>query len=1059
MPAGAQYCVACGARVAGGEAAVDPTHLTERKFVTVMFVDVVGSLGVIRDKDPEDAHELLTAALAVMTEAVHAYGGVIVDRQGDGVMAIFGAPAAQEDHAARACLAALRLHTLVRLRQTAQFALRAGLNSGEVAVGSALNDFATDYTATGAVVHIAARLQSEAPANATVMSEHTAALVRDVMLTELLGQVLLKGLDTPIALHRLIGPIAEVERVRRGTQGLFVGRATELSALEAALAEALEGSGCVFGVSGEAGIGKTALVERFIHRHARDIEWIRFTAAHHTSVPPFQPFAEIVKQLFDLGDVSPHLRRKKVNERLSALALDRRICAPPLLDLLELSGLPKSWAALAPQLRHDRIGSAVIQVILAASRHRKLVVVLEDLQRADSATIQLVEQLAKTVSQHSLLIIIAFRPELRHPWEHADGYRQLRLDPLTEVETRALITGFIGKAVQPWVERRLLGWSKGNPLFLRESVRAMVEAGAINDPVAANRIAVPPTIGAIIAARIDRLPPAAKQVLLAACVLGKQFHLETLAVVSGLDPAELSAQIQALRAAEFVGTQGTQGSQGSTVSFEHGLFQEVGYATLLRRQRRSLHQIAFLALRTASPIATSIEELAHHAFGGELWAEAFTLCREAGLRAASRYSNREAAMHLENATVALGCADVEGRRLADAIALRLELRSVSIPLLRLDRIGTLLSEADAMAKRLGDLSVRARVTAFKAGHAYLTRNPIGCIELCRDALRLARRTGDARLRIAPTLYLAQAQYALGRYRRVVDALEGDASLQDGNLSGAAVGLPVRPRLMRGYWLAIAWAELGRFGGAEALSHQLVSSADERQPFELLYALTGQGFILMLRGELGAALEASAAALTIAEHNDIAFIIPVLASQVGFLLAKQGRVKEGLALARRAMREAEEIGIYAGRSRWCARLAEVCILAGEKAAARTHAEAALKLAEDNHEMGYLCSALRLRAKTRVFDSDLDAAKGDLQRALDVARLLRLGPALAKCHFDTGTLFQCAGRVAEARREWGIAKSAFLRYQMADGLARTAQALARLETAMPPLGAEAFFGSSE
>jgi len=238
MPAGAQYCVGCGAKVARGEAAGDPTHLTERKFVTVMFVDVVGSLGVIRDKDPEDAHELLAAALAVMTEAVHAYGGVVVDRQGDGVMAIFGAPAAQEDHAARACLAALRLHALVRLKRAAEFALRAGLNSGEVAVGSALNDFATDYTATGAVVHIAARLQSEAPANATVMSEHTAALVREVMLTETLGPVLLKGLDTPIALHRLIGPIAEVDRVRQGTQGLFVGRARELSALEAALAEA-----------------------------------------------------------------------------------------------------------------------------------------------------------------------------------------------------------------------------------------------------------------------------------------------------------------------------------------------------------------------------------------------------------------------------------------------------------------------------------------------------------------------------------------------------------------------------------------------------------------------------------------------------------------------------------------------------------------------------------------------------------------------------------------------------------------------------------------------------
>jgi len=243
------------------------SRLTERKFVTVMFIDMVGSLSVIRDKDPEDAHAVLASALEVMTQAVHAHGGVVVDRTGDGIMAIFGAPTAQEDHATRACHAALRLHRLVAHTLADRIALRVGMNSGEVAVGSASSDFSIDYTATGAVVHIAARLQGIAPSNATVMTAQTAALVRDEMLTEPLGRQSLKGLADPIELHRLVGPASAGDRTPRPMQREFVGRAAELGFLDEALARGLDARGCVCGLSGDAGIGKTALIDRFAHRH------------------------------------------------------------------------------------------------------------------------------------------------------------------------------------------------------------------------------------------------------------------------------------------------------------------------------------------------------------------------------------------------------------------------------------------------------------------------------------------------------------------------------------------------------------------------------------------------------------------------------------------------------------------------------------------------------------------------------------------------------------------------------------------------------------------------
>lgn len=1058
IPAGAKYCVECGAKVVSHVAAAGSPQLTERKFVTVVFIDMVGSLSVIGDKDPEDAHEVLTTALGVMTQAVHAYGGVVLDRQGDGIMAIFGAPVSQEDHASRACYAALRLHALVARTLPAGIALRVGMNSGEVAVGSALNDFAAGYTATGAVVHIAARLQSIAAPNATVMTEQTRALVRDVMQTESIGHSEIRGLAVALELYRLIGPITERDRSPALSRRPFVGRARALAALDDALAAALSGSGCVVGLSGDAGIGKTTLVERFLQRQNPSVVLIRSSAEHHTSVAAFQPFADIVVQLLGLGDIPLAQRRLAMAERLAVLGLDPRNYESALLDLLDLEGLPESWSGLAPLLRYNLIGSAVIALLLAESRFRELVLVLDDLQRADTPTIELIDQIIKSITGHRLLVIASFRPELVQHWDRNDNYRQLRLDRLTDDDTRALIAGFLGSAVLPRVERQLVGWSKGNPLFLRESVRAIIGAGAVVNPEVAAGVAVPPSIGAVIAARIDRLAPSAKRVLLAASVLGEQFAFDTLLTVSALTKAELAVQLEALEVTEFVRP---VDSMGRVYRFEHGLFQEVGYATLLRRQRRELHQAAFKALRLQEErmVPPAVEELAHHAYGGGLWADAVTLCREAGLRAAARYSNREAAHHLENATAALGRADPDGKRLEEAITLRLELRSVSVPLLRLERIGTLLAEAHEMAERLGDLSLRARIAAFLAGHAYLTSNPVRCIALCRDALRLAGRAPDASLRIVPSLYLAQAQYGLGQYRRVVDILERDLSTENAALSGSAVGLPVRPSLMRGYWLAIAQAELGRFDAAEALAAQMLSVADERQPFESLYALTAQGFILMLRGELKAALDASTTALTTADLYDITFIIPVLASQVGFLLGTQGRTAEGLAMAQRAISKAEEIGSNAGRSRWCARLAEACLRTGDGLGARQYAETALQVAEKEGELGYLCSALRLRAKTRVHDGDTDGAAIDLDRATEIARRLQLGPALAKCHFDTGALAHRVGHLAEAGHAFRIARKGFARYRMVAGTKRVGEALSMLERGSAGPGAEVFYGSAE
>ncbi len=297
----------------------------------------------------------------------------------------------------------------------------------------------------------------------------------------------------------------------------------------------------MLGISGEAGIGKTTLIDRFVHRHRKAVQTVRCAAEYHTNVAPLRPLALVAEQLLGLGaTVPPAERRSRIAASLARLALDVELHETPLLDLLGFKDLPDRWRVLAPLLRHDLIAAAIVQLLLAHSHRRCLVVVLEDLQRADSATIELIDRLAKPIEGHPLLVIVAFRPELSRPWARNLSYRELRLQRLSDGDTATLARHLLGGAVPLRLGQRLLAWSKGNPMFLRESLRAAVDAGALQDPDV--NITVPASISAVIAARIDRLAPPAKRVLLAASVLGKTFSRDVLADVCGFDAAAMAPE-------------------------------------------------------------------------------------------------------------------------------------------------------------------------------------------------------------------------------------------------------------------------------------------------------------------------------------------------------------------------------------------------------------------------------------------------------------------------------------------------------------------------------------
>lgn len=1060
-PHQARFCAECGMALAAAAPAARRARAaqpSERKLVTVMFVDMIGSLASIRDADPEEAHELFSRVLGAMTEAVHSCGGTVVRTLGDGLMVLFGAPAAREDHAIGACHAALRIIDAVgRIRSPlATPNVRIGLHSGLVVVGPSANDLGVDYDAVGAAVHIAARLQQNAGAGKAVMTAATRDLVGHEMLTLSLGPVALKGLDEPVEVFELQGVVQRPNAAGAEIASTFVGRASELAELAGALRSAQLGKGRLIAVVGEAGIGKTRLIEQFMERQAAQIRQVRVTPDRFADTIAFHAMRNLLAALLGMSGMEADKRRPVLLGHLDALGLAQEDIRVPLCDLLESGPLPGHWGDLDPALRGQMTAAAIRSLIIAESAQGPLLLSIDNIERADSATLATIDLLAETVGNHAILFIVSHRPDFHHGWGGMEAFRPLKLDSFNTSEADELIDRIVAADAPGPLRRQLSLWSHGNPLFLHEAVNSMVAAGLLTGAAGerhlqddVTQVAPPASIAAMIAERIDRLPARHKRVLLTASVLGEQFPLSLLQAIAGADAANLDESLAALAAQDFLRPLARQA--GPALGFRHAVFQEVCYASLLKKRRRELHAIALEALErdeTGANSAALAGPLAHHAFRGGQWERAVGYCRAAGLRALSLSANREAARHFENAITALTRADPQEKRLADAIDLQLELRAALVPLLQLDKVGRILADSHARARRLGDGMRLARITGFMAGHAYLTDRPQRAVTLSLEALKLARRCGEPELQMAPVIYLGQALHALGRFRRSIAMLQRNLhpdSLPDPR---ATLGLPSLPAVMTARWIALSLAELGHFRAAEFYASRSDRAGQTgHRPFDQVYSHSALGFLMLLRGDYEQAREHSEAAFFIAERRDLPFMIPVVASQLGLLLSYRGEHERGLMLARRAVRAAEDIGIAAGRSRWHARLGEVCLLAGERGEALRQAEMALDIAGHNREAGYACYARRLRGRIALESSgdtaSLRRARTDFLAAAHDARRLQMAPLVAKCELDLADVARRSGRMSLATRHVTQALAAFRQLGMPAWEARALQQRATLE----------------
>jgi tetratricopeptide (TPR) repeat protein len=914
----------------------------------------------------------------------------------------------------------------IRRQQGLDVQIRVGLHSGEVVVRSIGSDLRMDYTAVGQTTHLAARMEQLARPGTTLLTADTLRLVEGYVEVKPLGPVPVKGLPEPVEVYELLraGPVRSrlQAAVARGLTR-FVGRDAELEQLRQALARAGAGHGQVVAGVGEAGVGKSRLLYEFTRSHHTH-GWLQLASnsVSYGKATAYLPVLDLLKGYFGIEPRDDARRqREKVTGKL--LTLDRALepTLPAFLALLEVSVEDPQWQAFDPPQRRQRTLEAVKRLLLRESQVQPLVLVFEDLHWIDSETQALLDTLIDSLPTARLLLLVNYRPEYQHGWGSKTYYTQLRLDPLPPASADEFLQALLGNdpSLEP-LKQLLIARTQGNPFFLEESVRTLVETGVLVGERGAYRLArpleslqVPATVQAVLAARIDRLPPEEKRLLQTAAVVGTEVPWPLLQAIADEPEEALHRGLARLQGAEFLYE--TSLFPEHIYTFKHALTHEVAYGGLLRERQRLLHGriVAAIEQRHADQLADQVERLAHHALRGEVWDKAVAYCRQAGDKAVARSASREAVACFEQALVALEHLH-EGRECHEqAIDVRFGLRHALVQRRERDRVLMYLREAERLAQDLGDNHRLGWVAAYMANEFWSAGDPQRAVEVGQRALALAGTLEDAALQVVTHLFLGRAYNALGDYPRAIDLLRQNLVALDGARLRESFGLPGLPSVTSCEALARCLAEVGAF--TEGLAHgedslRIAEAVDH--PDSLIRACYGIGHVYLRKGDLHQALPWLERGLEVCRVWDIPLLLYVVSSTLGYAYVLSGRVSEALPLLEQSV-STEGMEIMRGRVHvW---LSEAYLRLGRLDEALAVAVRGLEFCRTHAQQGEQAWALRLLGEIHAHGHlpEVELAEAAYHEALALANKLGMRPLQAHCHLGLGTLHRQTGRAAQAR----------------------------------------------
>src|SRR5215813_8122825 len=940
LPPGSRFCNKCGTPITAAETAAasrapspeayTPKHLAEkiltsnsalegeRKQVTVLFADLKGSMELLADRDPEEARKILDPILELMMEAVHRYEGTVNQVMGDGIMALFGAPVAHEDHAVRACYAALRMQEAVktyadevRRAEGVPIRIRVGLNSGEVVVRSIGSDLRMDYTAVGQTTHLAARMEQMADPGAILLTAGTLRLAEGFVQIEALGPLTVKGLPALVETFSLTGATSVRSRLQAAAaRGLtrFVGREAEMDVLFKGLEQARSGPCRVIAVVGEPGVGKSRLVWEFTHSHlTQGCLVLEASSVSYGKASTYLPVINLLKGYFQ---IEPRDDARKIREKVTGklLSLDRVLesCLAPICWLLDVPPEEAEWARLDAAVRRQRLRDSIRRVLLRESQVQPLVLIFDDLHWMDGETRALLDGIVEGLPTARNLLLVIHRPEYTHGWSSETCYSQVHLDALPSANAAELLQALLGPhpsvaALAPV----LISRTEANPFFLEESVRTLVETGVLIGERGAYQLArpleniqIPATVQAVLAARIDRLGPEDKRLLQSAAVVGKDVPWPLLQAVAELPDDALRQGLARLQAAELLYE--TQLFPDLEYAFKHALTQEVTYGGLLAERRRILHTRIVDAIESLYPerLPEHVERLAHHALRGELPEKAVHHLRQAGLKAVGRSALVDARAWFEQALDVLASLPESPPTLEQAFDIRLELRQTLTQLGDVGRAFERLLEAEALAERLNDDRRRGRACAFMTSIHILRGEPDEAIASGTRALAIAGRLGDLRLRIVTTGFLVQAHWVRGEYERVVQLAIDNLGVLPADWVYESFGASQPASVFNRGWLMRSLAELGRFAEAvEPEAEAIRIAARTQHAYTIGFAHLAAGEVHLLRGDWAQARSLFEHAEAVLRAGNVDQLLVQSVASSAWVLAQLGEASEGLSRLR------------------------------------------------------------------------------------------------------------------------------------------------------------------
>lgn len=1018
----------------------------ERKTVTALFADLKGSTQLIHELDPEAARRIIDPALKTMVDAVRQYDGYVVQSTGDGIFALFGAPLAHEDHPQRALYAALAMQQA--LRQLAErlakpknqglqplLEARVGVNSGEVVMRTIETGGRVEYTPVGYVTNLASRLQTAAPAGGIAISEETRRLVEGYFELRSLGPSPIKGVPAPVNVYEVIGPgLLRTHFQLSARRGLtkFVGRDEELAHLKRAFELARRGRGQIAAIVAEAGTGKSRLVYEFKATITGECKLLEAYSVSHGKASPWLPVLELLRGYFGLLDADDAAaRREKIRAALAALDASLTDALPYLWNLLSVPEEPDALAQMNAQIKRQRTLESLKRIALRESLNQPLVIIFEDLHWIDSETQALLDLIAGSIGNARVLMLVNYRPEYRHEWGNKSYYSQLRLEPLDNAAATEMLEMLVGDNPELGpLKRLIIERTEGNPFFIEEMLQALFDEGVVTRDGAVThtrplaQLLLPPTVQAILAARIDRQPSEHKQLLQTLAVIGRESRLDLIRQIVPAPEPQLHRMLIELQASEFINEQ--PAFPQAEYVFKHALTQEVAYNSMLLEQRKLLHERAGRALESIffDQLDDHVGELARHYSSSDNSGKAVEYLSRAGRQAVQRSANAEAITHLNAALTLLSNlpATIETTRQELDLQMMLGVASLIIRGWAAPEVETVYARARQICEQLGDDQQLTTIVYGLWQNATTVGDLPAAFELAEELMAIADRRKDSTFLLVANFAVGLTVYYQGHFEQARDHADRGLSFYN-----PAVHRPLAfvygQDLAESCQVVAGWSLWSLGYPDQALKRCQKALEWAQEPFHAFssaVAFVLAAIISQFCRHVAATEEYGRKLRLHCERHGISFFQAWGMMFEGWAAAEQGRVEDGLRLMRHGLVAARQTGAKIWESLWLALQVQAWSAIGDFDEAFSLLNEALTQVEQRGERFYEAELWRLKGelilkRTHTWGTTSAAKEAELQfrHAIAIARRQQGKSLELRATTSLARLLADAGRRDEAR----------------------------------------------